>query len=133
MGRLFAFLAGLATAFLSISQLSAATPDAKRVALVIGNSTYQYAVTLPNPKADAALMARTLRASGFNVIEGTDTDKARMSALLDQFTEAAYEADVALVYYAGHGLQVDGHNYLIPVDAQLETAAQLQTRTIAVD
>ena len=53
--------------------------------------------------------------------------------MLDQFTEAAYDADVAVVYYAGHGLQVDGHNYLIPVDAELEKAAQLQTRTIAVD
>ena len=133
MGRKFAFLAVLAAALLSIGQGSAATPEVNRVALVIGNSSYRHAVTLPNPKADAALMAKTLRASGFTVIEGSDLDKARMSALLDQFTEAAYDADVALVYYAGHGLQVDGHNYLIPIDAQLEKAAQLQTRTIAVD
>jgi len=132
MGRFFACLAAFAVALLFFGQASAATGN-NRVALVIGNSTYQYAVTLPNPKADAALMARTLRDSGFTVIEGSDVDKAKMSALIDQFTEAAYEADVALVYYAGHGLQVDGHNYLIPVDAQLEKAAQLQTRTIAVD
>ena len=104
-----------------------------RVALVIGNSTYQYAVTLPNPKSDAALMATTLRSRGFNVIEGIDLDKTKMTEVLDKFTEEAYDADVAVVYYAGHGLQVDGHNYLIPVDAQLEKAAQLQTRTISVD
>jgi uncharacterized caspase-like protein len=132
MYRALGFLAVLVTAFVTISQASAATNDT-RVALVIGNSAYKHAVALPNPKNDAALMAKTLRASGFKVIEGSDLDKAGMSVLLDQFTEAAYESDVALIYYAGHGLQVDGHNYLIPVDAQLEKAAQLQTRTIAVD
>ncbi len=132
MYRAPGFLAVLVTAFVTISQVSAATNDT-RVALVIGNSAYKHAVALPNPKNDAALMARTLRASGFKVIEGSDLDKAGMSLLLDQFTEAAYDSDVALIYYAGHGLQVDGHNYLIPVDAQLEKAAQLQTRTIAVD
>ena len=56
-----------------------------------------------------------------------------MGRLLDQFTEAAYDADIAVVYYAGHGLQVDGRNYLVPVDGELEKAAQLQTRTIPVD
>ena len=56
-----------------------------------------------------------------------------MTKLLDQFTEAAYDADIAVVFYAGHGLQVDGRNYLIPVDAELEKAAQLQTRTIPVE
>ena len=54
-----------------------------------------------------------------------------MGRLLDQFTEAAYDADIAVVYYAGHGLQVDGRNYLVPVDGELEKAAQLQTRTIS--
>ena len=67
------------------------------------------------------------------MIEGSDLDKADMTKLLDQFTEAAYDADIALVFYAGHGLQVDGRNYLIPVDAELEKAAQLQTRTIPVE
>ncbi len=56
-----------------------------------------------------------------------------MTALVDQFTEIAYDADVVIVYYAGHGLQVDGRNYLVPIDAQLEKAAQLQTRTIPAD
>jgi uncharacterized caspase-like protein len=133
MYRALGLLAALITAFLATSQASAATANGMRVALVIGNSAYKHAVTLPNPKSDAALMAKTLRASGFTVIEGSDLDKAGMTALIDQFTEAAYDSELALIYYAGHGLQVDGHNYLIPIDAALEKAAQLQTRTIAVD
>src|SRR4029077_15781273 len=87
----------------------------KRVALVIGNSNYQHAVTLPNPVNDSELMADTAPKAGFTVIEGTDLDKVAMGKLLDQFTEAAYDADTAVVYYAGHGLQVDQHNYLIPI------------------
>ncbi len=100
---------------------------------MIGNGAYAHAVTLPNPPADGKLIADTLRSAGFSVIEGSDLDKAEMTKLLDQFTEAAYDADIALVFYAGHGLQVDGRNYLIPVDAELEKAAQLQTRTIPVE
>ena len=107
--------------------------EGKRVALVIGNGAYAHAITLPNPPADGKLVADTLRSAGFSVIEGSDLDKAGMTKLLDQFTEAAYDADIALVFYAGHGLQVDGRNYLIPVDAELEKAAQLQTRTIPVE
>lgn len=118
----------LCTAF----SLGAATAD-KRVALVIGNSNYQHAVKLPNPVNDGKLIGDTLRKAGFTVLEGADLDKAGMGRLLDQFTEAAYDADLAVIYYAGHGLQVDGHNYLIPVDAALEKPAQLQTRTIPVD
>ncbi|CAN7249666.1 caspase family protein [Pararhizobium sp. LjRoot235] len=112
---------------------SASTPSGKRVALVMGNSAYQYAVELPNPKNDAKLMSETLRAAGFTVLDGENLDKAAMTALVDQFTEIAYDAEVAIVYYAGHGLQVDGRNYLVPIDAQLEKAAQLQTRTIPAD
>ena len=99
----------------------------------MGNSEYQHAVELPNPKNDAKLMSETLRAAGFTVLDGENLDKAAMTALVDQFTEIAYDADVAVVYYAGHGLQVDGRNYLVPIDAQLEKAAQLQTRTIPAD
>jgi uncharacterized caspase-like protein len=112
---------------------AAAYVEGKRVALVIGNGAYVHAVTLPNPAGDGKLIAQTLRNAGFSVIEGSDLDKGGMSRLLDQFTEAAYDADIAVVFYAGHGLQVDGRNYLIPVDAELEKAAQLQTRTIPVE
>nr|WP_306431195.1 caspase family protein [Rhizobium sp. L1K21] len=112
-------------------QASAAT--GKRVALVIGNGTYAFANHLPNPPRDADLFANTIRAAGFEVIEGLDVNKNDMQSLIDRFTEAAYDADVALVYYAGHGMQVEGKNYLIPVDAQLMSPAHLQTRTIQMD
>ncbi len=105
----------------------------KRVALVIGNGSYEFATHLPNPTRDAALFAQTIRNAGFEVIDGLDMDKNAMQAAIDRFTESAYDADVALVFYAGHGMQVEGKNYLIPVDAQLSSPAHLQTRTIQMD
>lgn len=129
---LFAFITLFVAAALNAGH--AATPEShKKVALVIGNGAYKNAVELPNPKRDANLIASTLRAAGFTVLDGTDLDKAAMTALIDKFTETAYDSDVALVYYSGHGMQVDGVNYLIPIDAQLERAAQLQTRTISIN
>lgn len=130
MRLLIAIFALLATVSIG---LAAAPANHKKVALVIGNGAYKNAVELPNPRRDAILIATTLRTAGFTVIEGTDLDKAGMSAVIDQFTEAAYDADVALVYYSGHGMQVEGVNYLIPVDGQLEKASQLQTRTISIN
>ncbi|MDW6026078.1 caspase family protein [Mesorhizobium sp. BAC0120] len=127
-------LAAAAIVFSALGLSSAsALVEGKRVALVIGNSAYVHAVTLPNPINDGKLMAETFRKAGFSVIEGEDLNKIDMGRLLDQFTEAAYDADIAVVYYAGHGLQVDQRNYLIPVDAELQNTAQLQTRTIPVD
>ncbi|TIT28129.1 MAG: hypothetical protein E5W86_07050, partial [Mesorhizobium sp.] len=75
-------------------------PDAKRVALVIGNSKYVHAVALPNPANDAHLIASTLRNAGFEVIEGVDQDNAGMHSLISRFTEQSYDADLAVIYYA---------------------------------
>ncbi|AZO51618.1 MAG: hypothetical protein EOS54_00905 [Mesorhizobium sp.] len=108
-------------------------PDPKRVALVIGNSKYVHAVALPNPANDAQLIASTLRNAGFEVIEGLDQDNAGMHSLISRFTEQSYDADLAVIYYAGHGMQVDGKNFLIPVDAELTSPAYLKTRTIQID
>ncbi|QND66174.1 hypothetical protein HB777_21160 [Mesorhizobium loti] len=127
------FLSGIILVFLAGLGAQAATPDAKRVALVIGNSNYVHAVTLPNPANDAHLIASTLRNAGFEVIEGVDQDNAGMHSLISRFTEQAYDADVAVIFYAGHGMQVDGKNYLIPVDAELTSPAYLKTRTIQID
>lgn len=107
--------------------------DSNRVALVIGNSKYVYAPTLVNPASDARLMAETLRHAGFKVIEGVDLDYAGMRERLNRFTEASYDAELALIYYAGHGMQVNGKNYLVPVDAELTAPAHLRTRTIQID
>ncbi|RJT40584.1 hypothetical protein D3227_08460 [Mesorhizobium waimense] len=111
----------------------AAAPDAKRVALVIGNSKYVHAVALPNPANDAHLIASTLRNAGFEVIEGVDQDNAGMHSLISRFTEQSYDADLAVIFYAGHGMQVDGKNFLIPVDAELTSPAYLKTRTVQID
>jgi hypothetical protein len=93
----------------------------KRVALVIGNSGYDKVARLANPANDAALMAETLKAVGFdNVDLRRDLKIADMRRALRDFVDKAADADVAVVYYAGHGIEVDGVNYLIPVDAILD-------------
>jgi hypothetical protein len=92
----------------------------KRVALVIGNSAYQNVTRLDNPKNDARLMADTLKGLGFSLIgDGPqiDLDKTAFDGVLQKFGNAVLGADVALFYYAGHGLQVAGRNFLVPVTA----------------
>ncbi len=131
------FLSGFFLLVLTaLGTAQAAAPDAggaKRVALVIGNSKYVHAVELPNPANDAGLIASTLRNAGFEVIEGVDQDNAGMHSLISKFTEQSYDADLAVIFYAGHGMQVDGKNFLIPVDAELTSPAYLKTRTVQID
>ncbi|WP_027035540.1 caspase family protein [Mesorhizobium ciceri] len=127
------FLSGFLLYVLAAFSVEGAVPDAKRVALVIGNSKYVHAVTLPNPANDAHLIASTLRNAGFEVIEGVDQDNAGMHSLISRFTEQSYDADLAVIFYAGHGMQVDGKNFLIPVDAELTSPAYLKTRTVQID
>lgn len=93
----------------------------KRVALVIGNSAYQNVVKLANPANDAAAMTETLKTANFDIIEARrDLKATEMRRTLRDFADKARDADVALVYFAGHGIEVDGTNYLIPTDALLE-------------
>ncbi len=92
----------------------------KRVALVIGNSAYQNVTRLDNPSNDARLMADTLKGLGFSLIgDGPqiDLDKTAFDGVLQKFGNAVLGADVALFYYAGHGVQVAGRNFLVPVTA----------------
>jgi hypothetical protein len=91
----------------------------KRVALVIGNSAYRNTPPLPNPRNDAAAIADTLQNLGFAVQSGFDLDRAATEQALRAFGNSLGDADVALFYYAGHGLQVDTRNYIVPVDARL--------------
>jgi formylglycine-generating enzyme required for sulfatase activity len=98
---------------------------AARVALVIGNSAYQNAEELPNPKNDAIAIAAALERTGFEVDLRTDLDQLGMQHALRDFGLKAESADVALVFYAGHGVQVAGENYLLPVDATLERERDL--------
>jgi hypothetical protein len=106
---------------------------AKRVALVIGNSAYQYTAPLPNPVNDSRAVAEALRRLDFVVIEAIDQDKPGMKRLLRQFSAELQDADASLFFYAGHGMQVEGQNYLVPVDAALESEVDLPFEAVAVD
>src|ERR1700758_1361358 len=107
---------------------------AKRVALVIGNAAYQNAPTLPNPVNDGAVIAQTLKDAGFDVVDSRhDLSAVDMRRALRDFSDRARDADIAVIYYAGHGLEVDGNNYLIPVDAKLERDADVYDEAIPLD
>src|SRR5215475_2995262 len=111
-------------------------PDAhaeKRVALVIGNGAYQQAPELPNPRNDAEDMAAALKALGFTVILGLDLDKRAMDSKVLAFANALSSADTGVFHYSGHGLQVAGVNYLVPVDAGLATVAALDFEAVRLD
>ena len=106
---------------------------AKRVALVIGNSAYQNAGPLPNPINDSRAVADALRRLDFVVIEAEDQDKTGMQKLLGKFREKLLDADASLFFYGGHGLQVKGQNYLVPVDAKLDFETDLAFEAVPVD
>ena len=97
----------------------------KRVALVIGNSNYQSLPQLTNPKNDAEDITKSLRDIGFTVYQGLDTSKSQMDALLKKFSADIIGAKAALVYYAGHGVQKDSNNYLLPIDLKVQTEDSL--------
>ena len=102
----------------------------KRVALIIGNSTYQHTGILKNPRADADDMSAALKRLNFEVVEGIDLDKRAMERIIRQFGLKLQGADIALFFYAGHGLQVSGQNHLLPVDARLSTEGDVDFESI---
>jgi uncharacterized caspase-like protein len=108
-----------------LTSASAALAD-KRVAFVVGNSAYKSVAPLPNPASDAKAMAQILRNVGFDVVEGTNLTRDKMSDKLVDFGRRAQGADVAVFYYAGHGISMDGVNYLLPVDADLKSPAEVK-------
>ncbi|SDJ22700.1 MULTISPECIES: caspase family protein [Bradyrhizobium] len=106
----------------------------KRVALVIGNSAYENVSRLGNPANDAAAMTTTLQQAGFDVVESRHNLKiSEMRRAFRDFADKARDADVAVVYYAGHGIEVDGTNYLIPVDAALERDLDVYDEALPLD
>jgi uncharacterized caspase-like protein len=105
----------------------------KRVALVVGNSHYQHTGELVNPTNDASDIVDVLTVHAFQVIEGYDLSKAAMEAKLREFARALTANEVGLFFYAGHGLQVSGTNYLVPVDARLEDASGLDFELVRLD
>ena len=129
MWRVTSILAIVVCTLALASQVEAA----KRVALVIGNSAYKNTAALANPKNDATDFATAMKTFGFHVIEGFDLDKSSMDAKVREFAEALEGAPAAVFFYAGHGLQVDGINYLVPVDAKLSTKAALDFEMVRLD
>ena len=105
----------------------------ERVALVVGNAAYKHAPPLANPRNDAEDMAALLRRLGFQVTAGLDLTDAAMEDRVRAFSRQARAAKVALFFYAGHGMQVDGVNYLVPVDAQLADEADLPFEALPLD
>src|SRR3954468_684196 len=106
----------------------------KRVALVIGNSAYQKVAKLPNPANDAAAVAGMFKSAGFDLVEAKLNVTANdLRRTLREFGAKSRDADVAVIYYAGHGIELDGNNYLIPVDATLETDTDVLDETFALD
>jgi TPR repeat protein len=103
---------------------------AKRVALVIGNGAYERADALRNPPNDAKALAATLQRSGFEVTQGIDLNHADMVRTIREFASKTLGAELAVFFYAGHGLQVAERNYLLPVNAGLDTEADLDFEAI---
>ena len=122
-------LAGVAAVLAGVS-VSAQAPLDVRVALIIGNSAYANS-PLVNPANDARAMGEILRSLGFQVIELRDGSKAQMSAAIIKVSDALKgKQGVGMLYYAGHGLQLDWRNYMVPVDASLTSAADVPRQTI---
>ena len=122
--------------FLAAALLLACEPAwaGKRVALIIGNSVYQNVPPLANPINDGAIMAATLKGAGFDVVDSRhDLSAVEARRALRDFSDAARDADIAVVYYAGHGMEVDGANYLIPVDAKLERDTDVYDEALSLD
>ncbi|MDQ8726480.1 caspase family protein [Bradyrhizobium sp. LHD-71] len=106
----------------------------KRIALVIGNSAYQNAPRLSNPSRDAAAIGDMLRKASFEVVESIrDANNQDMRRALREFSDKSQNADMAVVYFAGHGIEVDGQNYLIPTDAVLQRDRDVYDEAISLE
>lgn len=101
-----------------------------KAALVIGNGHYKYADNLPNPENDANAIAQKLKKLGFRVVQGTNLSKSGMDRLIQKFTTQLNTDTIALFYYAGHGIQKDGKNFLIPVNADINQSYQIEYASI---
>ncbi len=105
----------------------------KRLALVIGNSFYQFGGMLPNPVNDAKAMKSTLEKLGFKVINCENCGQNDMKRMIDDFGEQLKAYDVGLFFYAGHGIQAKGINYLVPVDSKLENERDVEFNCVLAD
>jgi TPR repeat protein len=123
-------LFSLVAAGLLVSPASA--DSGRRVAFVVGNSAYQNVPELKNPTNDAQAISEALKRAGFDVVLANNLDRVAFETALRTFIRSLDGADLSLFYYSGHGIQVAGDNRLIPVDAALKTAMDLEVETISV-
>src|SRR3954466_11199801 len=113
-------------------------PDAawaeKRVALIVGNSTYQTVPQLPNPSRDASAVAKMFKDAGFDSVDvQLNVGNLEFKRSIRRFETTADQADIAVIYYAGHGLEIGGTNYLIPVDARLASDRDAEDEAIPLE
>ena len=125
MRFLFALLLMLATTVTAVAE--------RRVALVIADDDYRLVRTLANPVNDGEAMEAALKKLGFEVVLETNRDLRRMRRALDDFREDAKGADVALVYFSGHGVEISGDNRLLPVDADASSLDQLEKTSLPLE
>ncbi len=105
----------------------------KKIALVIGNSEYQHGAKLKEPAQDAQTIAAALEAQGYEVELGYNLDRQSFNQAIEDFSQKFRTYESGIVYYAGHGFQIDGENYLIPIDANPESKFQVHSQCINVD
>jgi hypothetical protein len=101
-------------------------------ALVIGNSAYGGSAKLPNPQNDAKLIAKKLRELGFKVTEVVDADRSKLVSSLSTFSATAQSADLTMLFYAGHGVQISGTNYMLPVDLNMNDLSQVPLQGVSL-
>ena len=123
----------LVTSLFLAAHSAALAQGNRRVALVVGNSAYQHTTPLKNPKHDASDIAATFTKLGFEVVSGTDLDKPGMDRTIRAFADKLDGASLGVFFYAGHGLQVDGFNYLVPIDAKLGSVNALDFEMVRLD
>ena len=134
MPRLFLTLMAAVWGLLLLPPSAGMAQSPKRVALVIGNGAYQNVARLPNPLRDATAIADMFRKAGFDkVIARQDVGNLEFKRALREFGDAASDADIAIIYYAGHGIQVRDMNYMIPVDAKLATEIDAEDEAVSLD
>lgn len=126
-------LTALGILMVALAEMTTASAQGRRVALVIGNGAYLHTPALSNPRNDAEDLAAALGFLGFDITIGLDLDKTGMDRTIRSFADKLAGAELGLFYYAGHGIQVAGSNYLVPTDAQLSTAAALDFEMVRLD
>lgn len=120
-------------ALIALSSFLASAYAEQRVALVVGNSAYKHVIPLPNPITDAKAIAASLKRLNFDVTLLTDQGSLSMRRALRDFARKSSRSDMAVIYFAGHGMEIDGRNFLIPTDAELKQDVDVEFETISLE